>query len=173
MTKLTTAFRNFVNAPKNDIVAKSVRSLRYEVLTVVLMQTLELESGVWIQANAYGVISQKTGIWNLDYLQWTADNISSNFMFCWPWISIYACNETKLMHCLSSVYSFTILLHVSGLASCQSSGGNNVYMQQLVRVYVLVDCQLAWFDSNHASWQSTKTYKTYQFLHIYIVTSWW
>jgi hypothetical protein len=31
-------------------------------------------------------------------------------------ISIYAaCNETNLMHCLSSVYSVTIPLHVSGL----------------------------------------------------------
>jgi hypothetical protein len=26
-----------------------------------------------------------------------------------------ACNETNLMHCLSSVYSVTILLHVSSL----------------------------------------------------------
>jgi hypothetical protein len=30
-------------------------------------------------------------------------------------IVIYACNETNLMHCLSSVYSVTIPLQVSGL----------------------------------------------------------
>jgi hypothetical protein len=58
------------------------------------------------------------------------------------WCGIYcrertpscACNETSLMHYLSSVYSVTILVHVFGLASCPSSGGNNVYMWQLVRV---------------------------------------
>jgi hypothetical protein len=37
------------------------------------------------------------------------------FMFCWPCSSIYACNETKLMHYLTSVYSITINLHVSDL----------------------------------------------------------
>jgi hypothetical protein len=36
-------------------------------------------------------------------------------MFCWPGISIYAYNEANLMHYLSSVYSVTIRLHVSGL----------------------------------------------------------
>jgi hypothetical protein len=36
-------------------------------------------------------------------------------MFCWPCISIYACNETNLMHYLSSDYSVTMPLHVSGL----------------------------------------------------------
>jgi hypothetical protein len=67
-----------------------------------------------------------------------------NVMLCWMCIRMYACNETNLMHCLSAVYSVTIPLHVSGLLSCPSSGGNNVYMQQLVRyvLYVLVNCQL-------------------------------
>jgi hypothetical protein len=41
--------------------------------------------------------------------------IESSFMFCWPCISIYACNETNLKHYLSSVYSVTIPVHVSGL----------------------------------------------------------
>jgi hypothetical protein len=40
------------------------------------------------------------------------------------------CNETNLMHYISSVYSVTTPLHVLG----SSLGGNNVYMQQLVRV---------------------------------------
>jgi hypothetical protein len=35
--------------------------------------------------------------------------------FCWPCLSIYACNETNLMHDLSLVYWVTILQHVSGL----------------------------------------------------------
>jgi hypothetical protein len=38
-----------------------------------------------------------------------------NVMFCSPCISIYACIETNLMQCSSSVYSVTIPLHVSGL----------------------------------------------------------
>jgi hypothetical protein len=47
-----------------------------------------------------------------------------DFMFRWLCISIYACNETNLMqylfyHCTSVCF---------GLASCPSSGGNNVYM---------------------------------------------
>jgi hypothetical protein len=37
------------------------------------------------------------------------------FMFCWQWIFKYACNETNLMHYLSSVCSFTTPLYVSGL----------------------------------------------------------
>jgi hypothetical protein len=36
-------------------------------------------------------------------------------MFCWPCVSIYACNETNLMHYLLSVYSITIPLNFSGL----------------------------------------------------------
>jgi hypothetical protein len=36
-------------------------------------------------------------------------------MFCWPCSSIFACNETNLMHYLHSAYWVTIILHVSGL----------------------------------------------------------
>jgi hypothetical protein len=36
-------------------------------------------------------------------------------MLFWPCISTYAHDETNLMHYLSSVYSVTIPLHVSGL----------------------------------------------------------
>jgi hypothetical protein len=96
------------------------------------------------------------------------------FMLCWPCISIYVCNETNLMHHLSSVYSVTIPLHILGLL---------VTHHQQVKIcicnswYVLVDCQLAWLEwnvhSNQASWESTKAYITCQLLHIYIVTSWW
>jgi hypothetical protein len=51
------------------------------------------------------------------FLTWlrNGEYILTNFMFCWRCVSIYACNETNLMHYLSSVYSVTIPLHVSGL----------------------------------------------------------
>jgi hypothetical protein len=48
----------------------------------------------------------KTDICNQDF---------TNFIFCWPCISICVCNETNLMHYFSSVYSVTIPLNVSGL----------------------------------------------------------
>jgi hypothetical protein len=52
-------------------------------------------------------------------VRWTVRRRQQNSFFlmsCWPYsISIYACNQTNLMHCLSSVYSVTIPLHVSGL----------------------------------------------------------
>jgi hypothetical protein len=66
-------------------------------------------------------------------------------------------HETNLMHYLSSFYSVTLAMWYTcfGLASCPSSGGNNVYMRQLARR------------------KSTKAYNTYQLSHIYIVTSWW
>jgi hypothetical protein len=47
------------------------------------------------------------------------------------------------MHYLSSVYSVTIPLHVSWLASSPLTGGSNVYMQQLVRVVRLSHCRQA------------------------------
>jgi hypothetical protein len=46
---------------------------------------------------------------------------------------IYACTETNSMHYLSSVYSVTLSLYVSGLLLAPSSGGDNVYMRRLVR----------------------------------------
>jgi hypothetical protein len=49
------------------------------------------------------------------YLCEVDDSGLEDFMFCWPCISIYACNETNLMHYFCSVYSITIPLHVSGL----------------------------------------------------------
>jgi hypothetical protein len=40
-------------------------------------------------------------------------------------------------------------------------------MQQSVSVVRLVDCRLVWFHSREASWQSTKTYNTYQLSHVH------
>jgi hypothetical protein len=48
------------------------------------------------------------------------------FMFCWPCISIYVCNETNLMHYLSSVYPIIIPLHVLGLLVAHNCNVINV-----------------------------------------------
>jgi hypothetical protein len=72
-------------------------------------------------------------------------------------LSIYACNEANLMHYLSSVYSITVPLHVSGLL---------VAHHQEVTVYTCDN----WYVTQ-ARRQSTKTYNTYQLSHVYIVTS--
>jgi hypothetical protein len=45
-----------------------------------------------------------------------------------------ACNETNLMHYLSSAYPVTIPLHVLDLLVAQMSRGNILYMQQMVHV---------------------------------------
>jgi hypothetical protein len=56
-------------------------------------------------------------------------------MFCRPRISIYACNETNLMHYLPSVYSVTISLYVSGLVVAHHQEVTMyVYVRQLVGV---------------------------------------
>jgi hypothetical protein len=59
----------------------------------------------------------------------------------------YACNETNLMHYLTSVYSVTTPTHVSGL--------------------------LVATNGTCCKFQSPKMYNTYQLSHIYIATSWW
>jgi hypothetical protein len=61
-----------------------------------------------------------------------------NLVFCWPCIAIYACNETNLMHCLSSVYSVTTPLHVSGLLVAHHQEVTMyICVWQLVRVVLL------------------------------------
>jgi hypothetical protein len=67
---------------------------------------------------------------------------SPNFtsMFCWPYISIYDCNETNLMHYLSSVYSVTIPLHVSGLLVAHHQEVTTHICNNWYVLYVLVDC---------------------------------
>jgi hypothetical protein len=62
-------------------------------------------------------------------------------MFCWPCISIYACNETNLMHYLSSVYSVTIPLHVSGLLVVHHQEVTLYICSNWYVMYVLVDCR--------------------------------
>jgi hypothetical protein len=104
-------------------------------------------------------------------MQLGANVLWLNFMFCWPYILIYACNETNLMHYLSSVHSSHYTSKCFGLASSPSSGGNKVYMWQLVPVV-----HLSWLSAGldgpptvnwHVQHVATVTY-------IYIVTScWW
>jgi hypothetical protein len=65
-------------------------------------------------------------------------------MFCWPCISIYACNEINLMHYLSSVYSVTIPLYVSGLLVAHQQEVAMYICNKWYVLYVLVGCQLAW-----------------------------
>jgi hypothetical protein len=66
------------------------------------------------------------------------------FMFCWPCISIYACNETNLMHYLSSVYSVTITLHVLGLLVAHHQEVTVYVCDNWYMLYTLVGCQRAW-----------------------------
>jgi hypothetical protein len=83
-------------------------------------------------------------------------------MFCWPCsISIQeAFNEANLMHCLSSVYSVTTPLHVSGLLVAH----HQEVTMYIYMFFVLVDCR-------QTCQQLTKPYNTYQLSHIYIVIS--
>jgi hypothetical protein len=84
--------------------------------------------------------------------------------FFLPCISIYACNSTNSIHYVSSVYSVTILLHVSSLLVAHHQEETMYLCNEWKVLYYLVLCKLA-------SQLRVKTYNTYQFLHIYIVTS--
>jgi hypothetical protein len=80
---------------------------------------------------------------SLSLQNWTEEEMSAeqlrhchmliNVMFCWPCVSLCACGETNLMHFIFSLFSQYIPT-CFGLASCPSSGGNDVYMWQLVHV---------------------------------------
>jgi hypothetical protein len=64
---------------------------------------------------------------------------------------ILPCTETNLMHCLSSVYSVTIPLHVSGMLVAQQQEVAMYICDNWYVLYVLLDCWQAWM----AHWQST------------------
>jgi hypothetical protein len=55
----------------------------------------------------------------------------------------HACNETNLMHYLSSVYSVTIPLHVSDLLVAHHQEVTFYICNKWYVLYVLADCQLA------------------------------
>jgi hypothetical protein len=77
-----------------------------------------------------------------------------------------ACNESNLMHYLSSLYWVTIPLHVS-CACSSSSGDNNVYIcDNWYVLYFLVDC-----PSRPAN--SRLRHITHTKCHTYTLLSWW
>jgi hypothetical protein len=65
------------------------------------------------------------------------------FMFCWPCISKCACNETNLMHYLSSVDWVTTTLHVSGLLVAHYQEVAMYICDNWYVLYVVVDCRRA------------------------------
>jgi hypothetical protein len=58
-------------------------------------------------------------------------------------LSWYACNETNLMHYLSSVYWVTSPLHVSGLLVAHRQEVTVCICNNWYVLYVLVDCRRA------------------------------
>jgi hypothetical protein len=58
-------------------------------------------------------------------------------------ILMNACNETNLMHYLSSVNSVTTHLHVPGLLVAHNQQVTMYICNSCYVLYVLVDCQLA------------------------------
>jgi hypothetical protein len=81
-------------------------------------------------------------------------------MLCWPCISISACNETNLMHYLSSVYSVTIPLHVLGLLVAHHQEVAMYICDNWYVSYVLVDCRQAWMEWNSIKLVSLNSYLT-------------
>jgi hypothetical protein len=57
---------------------------------------------------------------------------------------VYACNETNLMHNLSSVYSVRTPLDVSGLLVAHHQEVTMYVCVNWYVLYVLVDCQGTW-----------------------------
>jgi hypothetical protein len=60
----------------------------------------------------------------------------------------HACNETNLMHYLSSVYSVTTPLHVSGLLVAYHQEVTMCICDNRYVLYFLVDCWWAWMEYN-------------------------
>jgi hypothetical protein len=82
--------------------------------------------------------------WNLLYsVHDSFTHLFQYFMLCWPCISIYACNETNLMHYLSSVYSVTIPPHVLGLLVVRHQEVTMYICDNWNVLWVLVDCRRA------------------------------
>jgi hypothetical protein len=85
--------------------------------TCLFCEMWGLEGGDYevLWTKMHGVTSQNTVIFMFTSLRLKFRHCIGNVMFSWPCISIYACNETNLMHYLSVVYSVIIPLHISGL----------------------------------------------------------
>jgi hypothetical protein len=76
----------------------------------------------------------------------------------------HTCNETNLMHYLSSVYSVTIPLHVSGLLLAHNQGVTMYICNKWYVLYHLVDCQLAWLGWEQVKINSASRWSYY--IHI-------
>jgi hypothetical protein len=64
-----------------------------------------------------------------------------------------ACNEANLMHNLSSVYSVTIPLHVSGLLVAHHQEVTMYICDNWYVLYVLVDCRQTWSTKHESPFQ--------------------
>jgi hypothetical protein len=81
----------------------------------------------------------------------------------------YACNETRLMHYLSSLYLVTILLHVSGLLVAHNHAVTMYICDNWYVLYVLVDL---WPADSQLKRTTHTIYRIYT-IYMYIITSWW
>jgi hypothetical protein len=100
-----------------------------------------------------------------------------NLMFCWPCIIIYQYSKTNEMHSLYSVY------YELSASTCSQHYLLILRRRFYTTIGILCTCYVCWLHQGWSgtlvqpthswSWQSTKTYNTYQLLHTYIVTSWW
>jgi hypothetical protein len=63
-------------------------------------------------------------------------------------LNVYACNETNLMQYVSSVYSVTVPLHVSGLLVVCNQEVTMYICNKRYVLYILVDRHLAWLRWN-------------------------
>jgi hypothetical protein len=74
---------------------------------------------------------------------------SSVFLcFILPRISKYACNESNLMHSLSSVYWATAALHASGLLVVHHQEVAMYICDSWYVLYVSIDCRWTWIKFN-------------------------
>jgi hypothetical protein len=136
--------------PDNHCAVTQVRSVRRTSATISLApRTLACKvppfAGAIRTADLHGLHLPNSKL-TLNTYPYYLLIIQMSFMFCWPCISIYACNETSLRHYLSSIYSVTIPQHVSGLLVAHHP---EVTMYKYICnkwyvLYVLVYCQLAW-----------------------------
>jgi hypothetical protein len=72
-----------------------------------------------------------------------------------------ACNETNLMHYLSSLYWVTTTLHVSGLLLAHHQEAASYICDNWYVLYVLVDCRRAWME-----WKINRASGWFHYTHI-------
>jgi hypothetical protein len=82
-----------------------------------------------------------------------------------------ACNETNLIHYLSSVYSVTIPLHVSGFLVAHHQEVTMYICNNWYVLYVLDDWPLAWlgWDQAHPNQASVQHVPFVAYIHRYLL----